>query len=77
MISKMNNKNMRPTPTDEVLTSFSVNICSRKLSFCLHFSADKYLLNSLNAKLTPYRNQSIDFQSKSIDWFLYDGNFGV
>ena len=21
-----------------------------------------------------YRNQSVDFQSKSTDWFLYDGN---
>ena len=23
--------------------------------------------------LPSYRNQSIDFQSKSIDWFLYEG----
>ena len=36
----------------------------------------KALLNSLNAKLPSYRNRSIDFQSKSIEWFLYDGNFG-
>ena len=28
-------------------------------------------------KLPPYRNQSIDLQNKSIDWILYDGNFGV
>ena len=28
-------------------------------------------------KLPTYRNQSIDLQSKSIDWFLYDGNFSV
>ena len=28
-------------------------------------------------KLPSHRNQSIDLQSKSIDWFLYDGNFGV
>ena len=28
-------------------------------------------------KLTLYRNQSIDLQSKSIDRFLYDDNFGV
>ena len=35
-------------------------------------------INSLNAKVTIiYRNQSNDFQSKSIDWLLYDGNFGV
>ena len=25
-------------------------------------------------KLPSYKNQSIDLQSKSIDWFLYDGN---
>ena len=24
--------------------------------------------------LASYRNQSIDLQSKSIDWFLYEGN---
>ena len=24
-----------------------------------------------------YRNQSIDVHSKSIDWFLYDGNTGT
>ena len=23
-----------------------------------------------------YRNQSVDLQSKSTDWFLYDGNIG-
>ena len=29
------------------------------------------------AKLPPYRNQSVDLHCKSIDWFLYDGNFGI
>ena len=28
-------------------------------------------------EVPTYRNQSIDLQSKSIDWFLYDGNFGA
>ena len=28
-------------------------------------------------KLPPDRNQSIDFQSKSIDWFLYNGVNGL
>ena len=28
-------------------------------------------------KLPPDRNQSIDFQSKSVDWFLYDGVNGL
>ena len=37
----------------------------------------KHAINSLNANVATYRNQSIDLQSKSIDWFLYDGNFGV
>ena len=27
--------------------------------------------------MPSYRNQSIDLQSKSIDWFLYDDNFGI
>ena len=27
--------------------------------------------------LLSYRNQSIDLQSKSIDWFLYEGNSGT
>ena len=25
---------------------------------------------------SSYRKQSVDLQSKSIDWFLYDGNIG-
>ena len=32
--------------------------------------------NSLNPKLLSYRIQSIDLLCKSIDWFLYDCNFG-
>ena len=27
--------------------------------------------------LSSYRNKSIDLHSKSIDWFLYDGNTGI
>ena len=27
--------------------------------------------------LPSYRNQSIDLHSKSIDWFLYEGNTGL
>ena len=27
-------------------------------------------------KSPSYRNQSIDLFCKSVDWFLYDGNFG-
>ena len=27
--------------------------------------------------LPSYRNESIDLQSKSIDWFLYEGNTGI
>ena len=27
--------------------------------------------------LLSYRNQSIDLRSKSIDWFLYEGNTGI
>ena len=36
-----------------------------------------HLLIHQTPKLPPYRNQPIDLQSKSIDWFLYGGNFGV
>ena len=37
-----------------------------------------YLMSvSLSAVLSSYRNQSIDFHSKSIDWFLYEGNAGT
>ena len=28
------------------------------------------------AELPSYRNQSTDLQSKSIDWFLYNGSSG-
>ena len=31
-----------------------------------------HLVNSLMTEVLPYRNQSIDLQSKSMDWFLYD-----
>ena len=27
--------------------------------------------------LPSYRNQPIDLYSKSIDWFLYEGNTGI
>ena len=37
------------------------------------------IINSLKAPLNvpSYRNQSIDLLCKSIEWFLYDGNFDV
>ena len=34
-------------------------------------------LTHLTPKPSSYRNQSIDLHSKLLDWFLYDGNFGV
>ena len=33
--------------------------------------------NQLGASVPSYRNQSIDLHSKSIDWFLYEGNTGT
>ena len=27
--------------------------------------------------LPSYKNQSINLLSKSVDWILYDGNFGI
>ena len=35
------------------------------------------VLAYLTSKFISYRNQSINLQSKSIEWFLYDQNFGV
>ena len=35
------------------------------------------IINPLNAVLPSYRNQSTDLHSKSIDWFLYEGNTGI
>ena len=43
----------------------------------IKWDIDKKWNNSLNAKVASYRNQSIDLLSRSIDWFLYDVNFGV
>ena len=37
----------------------------------------KGLINSLSVKVAIMRNQSIDLLSKLVDWFLYDGKFGV
>ena len=31
--------------------------------------------NTFQQKLLSYRNQSIDLQSVTIDWFLYDTSF--
>ena len=51
----------------------------RDISFILNV-----LLETVNARLThlmpvlsSYRNQSIHLHSKSIDWFLYEGNTGI
>ena len=38
---------------------------------------DKYDRTHWIPKLPSYRKQSINLQSKSMDWFLCDGNFGV
>ena len=35
------------------------------------------ILTHETPKLPSYRSQSIDLLRKSIDWFLYDGNFGA
>ena len=36
-----------------------------------------FVLTSLTPELPSYRNQAIDLLCKSIDWFLYNDNFGV
>ena len=45
-------------------TSKKYKGCIRNI--CLH-------INSLNAKVPSYRNQSTDLQTKSTDLFLHDG----
>ena len=37
----------------------------------------KNYINPLSATLPSYRKESIDLHSKSIDWFLYEGNTGT
>ena len=46
----------------------------RKLPSTLNTSAKVF--NPLTANVPIYRNQSVDLQSKSTGWFLYDGNIG-
>ena len=36
-----------------------------------------YKLTFFMSVFPSYRNQSIDLQCKSIDWFLYEGNIGM
>ena len=38
---------------------------------------DITILTHYTSKLPSYRNQSTHLQSKSIDWFLQDGNYAV
>ena len=43
--------------------------------YILHIPHIYYIINALTLswwRLFSYRNQSIDLQSKSMDWFLYD-----
>ena len=35
------------------------------------------LINPWNVSVSSYLNQSIDLHSKSIDWFLCEGNAGI
>ena len=35
------------------------------------------VINPLNASVASYGNQSSDLLSKSVDWFLYEGNTGT
>ena len=50
---------------------------NKKQRLCVKDCASDEKINSLNAKVPSYRNQSIDLPSKSIDEFLNDGNFGA
>ena len=37
---------------------------------------DIFILTLQQPTFPSYRNQSVDLQSKSTDWFLYEGNIG-
>ena len=50
---------------------------NKKQRLCVKDCASDEKINSLNAKVPSYRNQSIDLPSKSIDEFLNDDNFGA
>ena len=43
----------------------------------ISYIADITLINTLSAKVTLIRNQSIDLHSKSTDWLLYEDNTGT
>ena len=55
----------------------------KRNSISLEFSSrtfqrhESVFFDSLRAKVVIYRNQSIDLQTKSVEWFLYDENFDV
>ena len=59
------------------LIVLSLSFFSRSL-FPRIFVKRTNVLNSLNVKVAiSFRNQSMDLLCKLINWFLYDGNFGV
>ena len=39
----------------------------------LKHQSTSFTINPLTTMFLSYRNQSVDLQSKSTDWFLYDG----
>ena len=47
------------------------NCCSSNINTFI------YDVNCLMTKCLSYRNQSIDLQGKSVDWFLYDRELNV
>ena len=53
---------------------FTLTACCRNVSRSLPF----VLINPIKLPVLPsYRNQSTDLLSKSIDWFLNEGNTGI
>ena len=64
----------------------NITVCISQSRFLFYFKnteildavlIELILLTHYTPKVPSYRNQSIDLQNKSIDWFLYDGNFSV
>ena len=53
-------------------SSCRYKVCDHLLTFCLQKRIAYFSLTISWRRPLSYRNQSIDFRSKSMDWFLYD-----
>ena len=73
------NLNICEKASKNLNSAFLLTICDFQISY-INFSKYNSRRVTFNQSRTimpsSYRSQSIDLQSKSIDWFLYEGNIG-